>query len=115
MVSGGRPRLGCRHPFARTVWGMERYDRGGRVGLLRSATGRVRACSRRGLSLLKGADVPIAEAVVDQGEQLTGGHHGGDVAATALGQPDPVGHHPVGVAGEFLHRLDSGPAPSPAW
>ena len=55
----------------------------------RSRTRSPGACSRRGLGPGEGADVPVAEAAVDQGEQLTGHRDGGDVPAPGVPRSGP--------------------------
>jgi hypothetical protein len=53
---------------------------------------------------------PFPQTVEDKGEQLAGDRHGGDVAAAVLLDPGPGLDEPAGVSGQFLHRLDGGPA-----
>jgi len=71
------------------------------------------AGSRRCGSSGEAADVVVAQAVEHQDDQLAGGGHHTDVAATTGG--DPVAVLPeAGVRGHALHGLDRGPAHQPA-
>jgi hypothetical protein len=58
----------------------------------------------------EGADMAIAQAVVDQGEQFAGDGDDGDVAAAAGGDLGAGGDQPAGGGWDFLGGLDCGPA-----
>jgi Transposase IS116/IS110/IS902 family len=59
-------------------------------------------------AVVQGADVPVAQAVVDQGEQPAGDGDRGDVAAAAAGQFGAGGDQPAGVARGALDCFDGG-------
>ena len=63
-----------------------------------------------GGSRLEGADVAVAQAVVDQGEQAAGDRDGGDVAAAAGGDLRRGAGQPAGWRRDALRGLDRGPA-----
>lgn len=101
VVPEGRPwaRLPVIHPrVSMVIYGRDRVGsirngdhaiRGWGSDLQRSRIRSRGACSRCGLGRSEGTDVPVAEAVVDQGEQLTGGRDGGDVTAPTVRDPGP--------------------------
>ena len=112
--------LGCGHPFApQRGHGAVRVQHAGSIktataprcrGSYNCTTARVLRprCSRRHLSVGQGADVSVAQPVIDEGEQLAGRGDLGDVTASA-------GLDPFAITGDFggvglaLNGLDGRP------